>query len=393
MSGRALHILYITGGFPYPLTSGYLRHYHFIRGLAERGHRVHLLAVAQPSTTGADIDAMRAHAEMVETFRSAPGGWLRDPAALTRVPSHIRALALRAREVAERGDVDVVLLSGKETHPVIASVTDTPVAVDMCDATTSRIRRTAQHAAIPRRLWLTARARQVGAIERRLVSLARSTAYASARDREDTVGARGPGIVLPNGVDTGYWQRSGAQLGPRDVVLTGAMNYRPNVDAALQLIDEVRPLLVREVPDARIVIVGRDPVRELRARHDGVGVVVTGAVEDVRPFLEEASAFAAPIRFGAGIQNKVLEALAMEVPTVASPIAADGLRLEDGTTPPITMAPAPAAMAGALVGLIRSARENGRPHAAGREYVRTHFTWEASIDRLERMLADARESA
>ena len=98
-----------------------------------------------------------------------------------------------------------------------------------------------------------------------------------------------------------------------------------------------------------------------------------------------------PIRFGAGIQNKVLEALAMEVPTTASPIAAEGLRLEDGTTAPITMAATAAKMADALIGLVRTAREDGRPHAAGREYVRTHFTWDASIDRLERLLVAAME--
>lgn len=391
MSDRSLRILYVTGGFPYPLTSGYLRHYHFIRGLAERGHHVHLLSMARRSTTADDVEEMRRFADQVETFVPEPGGLLREGAGLAATPRHISALAARARALAAAGDVDVVLLSGKETHPVITSIASTPVAVDMCDATTSRIRRTARHASLPRRLWLTVEARRLEAIEGRLVRLAGATAYASARDREDTVGPDGGGIILPNGVDTGYWQRRAPRLGPRDVVLTGAMNYRPNVDAALQLIDEVRPRLLREIPDARIVVVGRDPVRALRDRHDGAGVVVTGAVDDVRPYLDRAAAFAAPIRFGAGIQNKVLEALAMEVPTAASPIAAEGLRLEDGTTPPITMAPTAAEMADALVGLVRSAREDGRPHAAGREYVRTHFTWDASIDRLERLLVGAME--
>lgn len=80
----------------------------------------------------------------------------------------------------------------------------------------------------------------------------------------------------------------------------------------------------------------------------------------------------------------------MELPVVASPIAADGLRLEDGSAPPITMARTPDEMASALVSFLRAARADGTPHAAGREYVTAHFTWPTSVDRIEALLHEAR---
>src|SRR5206468_215326 len=117
-----------------------------------------------------------------------------------------------------------------------------------------------------------------------------------------------------------------------------AMEYPPNTDAALYLIEEILPLVQRTVPAAQALIVGRDPPARLRSAGQRPGVTVTGFVDDVRPYLERATVFAAPLRFGAGIQNKVLEAMAMEVPVVASPLAADGLRTEDGAQPPLDVA-------------------------------------------------------
>jgi len=119
------------------------------------------------------------------------------------------------------------------------------------------------------------------------------------------------------------------------------MHYAPNVDAAFHLIRDVFPVVRVEIPDAQLHIVGRDPTPELRAAQNVPGVTIIGFVEDVRPWLEGATVFASPIRFGAGIQNKVLEAMAMELPVVASTVAADGLRTNEGTMPPVDIADDP----------------------------------------------------
>jgi glycosyltransferase involved in cell wall biosynthesis len=387
-----VRIIYVTAGFPYPLTSGFLRHYHLTRGLAARGHSITLLSLAKAAVADADVDHMRSLLDGVGVVQAPRAGRVRRAAGAAGggvAAPGARILAARVGELAGSGRFDVVLLSGKETHPVASAVAGLPLVVDMCDATGRRIRRTADHERGARRAALLVEWLRMRAVERMLVRAATATTYASVRDREDTVGTRGAGVIVPNGVDAEYWQRTTSRLGTSQIAFTGAMNYRPNVDAAIQLIDEIMPRVRSRVPDARAVIVGRDPVPEL-LRRDAPGITtVTGTVDDVRPYLERSAVFAAPIRFGAGIQNKVLEAMSMELPVVASSLAADGLRLEDGSPPPITIADDPDATAALLLDHLRSARTVGTPHAAGRAFVTMHFNWTASIDRLERVLSDA----
>jgi glycosyltransferase involved in cell wall biosynthesis len=112
---------------------------------------------------------------------------------------------------------------------------------------------------------------------------------------------------------------------------------------------------------------------------------VTGFVPDVRPYLEAASVFAAPLRFGAGIQNKLLEALAMELPVVASTLAIDGLRVGEAT-PPAVVADDAAAMADRIVETLETVRADPTPNAAGRAYVDSWFRWETSGRLLDAIL-------
>jgi polysaccharide biosynthesis protein PslH len=115
---------------------------------------------------------------------------------------------------------------------------------------------------------------------------------------------------------------------------------------------------------------------------------VTGFVEEVRPYLEEASVFAAPLRFGAGIQNKLLEAMAMQVPSVVSALAADGLRNATGEMPPVVVEDEPVAFAAALVEALDRAASDGTPDAAARAYVARNFDWGRSGDDLATILED-----
>ena len=166
-------------------------------------------------------------------------------------------------------------------------------------------------------------------IEARIVRRAAHVMFASERDRLLIMGAATTpeASIVPNGVDLAFWRRTALTLGRDRIVFTGAMHYPPNVDAALVLANQVLPLVRRRLPEVSLDIVGRDPAPALLAIADRPGVRVTGYVPDVRPYLDGASVFAAPLRFGAGIQNKLLEALAMEVPVVASTLAIDGLRV------------------------------------------------------------------
>lgn len=408
-----MRILYVTADLPWPLTSGYLRHYHFIRALSER-HQITLLSLYGPDHGAGDVAALEPYLEGLITERAARGR-----------RSLPKKLADRARMVVAGGDeaaarlgaaaaprarerpFDVLLLSGKRTMPVLSALPPIPLVADLCDATSSRILRQMRDATLPALPSLALEFLEVWRVERALMHRARHALFASARDRAAVVGPSGegsgfgaalptralaPASVVPNGVDLAFWQRTGRHLGRDEIVLTGAMDYPPNVDAAVQLVEVLLPEVQRAVPSARVSIVGRDPTDRVRALADRPGVEVTGYVDDIRPYLERAAVFAAPIRHGAGIQNKLLEALAMELPVVASPLAAAGLRTEDGGEPPVDVATLQR-MAEPIIARLAQAAAGVPPDPRLRSYVAQHFDWGRNAARLERILEDAADPA
>lgn len=393
-----MRILYVTAGFPYPLTSGYLRHYHFIRELCGRGHAVVLLSLAGADFRPDHAAGLEPLVEEVHTFATASRARSKGRKALERLRSAggadpgVRALGAKAAELVRTQRFDAVLLSGKRTAPVLDRVDGLPVVADVCDATVSRLRLARRYAGPVRGLALGLELRRTRRFEHALVTRAARLAFASSRDRELVLAEHRhsrDGEVVPNGVDLAFWRR-GSRLLPREpsVVFSGALDYPPNEDAALVLVREVMPLVWASVPDAVLTLVGRDPTPRLRRAAADPRITVTGFVEDVRPYLEQAAVFAAPLRIGAGIQNKLLEALAMEVPVVASPLAAAGLHGAAGA-PPLTEAAEAEDVARAVVERLEAARGGAAAHEAGRRFVAEGFTWAVSAARLERLLDEA----
>ena len=388
-----MRVLYLTNGFPYPLTSGYLRHYFFIRELA-RFHQVTLLSAVSPAFVPDHAEAMRPYTDQVLTFVADAKGGSRRRKIVKHLKSSLfgdtefrRMRSALGRLLQERA-YDVVVLSGRPSYRAIGGLRLPPIVADMCDATTMRLQGQRQFVGRLRRAVLWLDCQQVRRAERAILSRAAHTVFASVRDRHATVGGASAASVLPNGVDLDFWRRRWAHLGVDTLVFTGAMNYSPNVDAALYLSEEIFPAVRRAIPGARLLIVGHSPTPALQRAGNQPGVTVTGYVDDVRPYLEQATLFVAPIRFGAGIQNKLLEALSMEVPTLASPLASDGLKTEGGEVPPLDVASTSEDYIQAIVGQLIRRRNAPAPLAVGRRYVERHFSWRHSGERLNEILND-----
>lgn len=394
-----MEILYITNGFPFPLTSGYLRHYHLLRGLAPR-HKVTLLSVVG---SGFDPDhraALDPYANAIHTFGPAAGDSTlvklarrAEGLAHTTASGPVDALRSTAATLVASGRFDAAVFSGKRTFPVLDALGALPVVVDLCDATSSRVRGGLRFGTLTQRAGRLFELVEVRRIERSLIRRGDHLVFASGRDRDLLMmGAdQSRTTVVSNGVDLEIWTRNSMVLGGSAVVFSGKMDYPPNEHAALHLIEAVMPIVRRSVPDAELFIVGRDPTPRLMAAARS-GTTVTGYVDDVRPYLERASVFAAPLHFGAGIQNKVLEAMAMAVPVVASSLAAEGVRAGDGSEAPVAVAEEPAAFAAEVVARLVAAGEGAAPDRAGRVFVERNFTWAENTQRLEGAL-EAAQSA
>ena len=390
-----MRVLYITAEVPYPLTSGYLRHYHILRGLSVR-HDVTLLSLTRRPEVSPEAAAVLGEflteLEVVAPTGRGPGIVRRAERVLLRRAA-ARRLARRVRERLDTEPFDVVLFSGKDTFPALGAVTGVPVVVDVCDAASLRLRGQLEIASPFHRPALAVRLAEIRRVERHIADATPHLLFASERDRTAVMGDRDGGEVVPNAVDLDYWRRSPEAATGSRVVLTGVMNYPPNHDAAMRLAKHILPLVRAEVPDAELVIAGRDPLPELLASaEDHPWLSVTGAVPDLRPEIEAATVYCAPLRFASGVQNKVLEALAMEVPVVTTPVVADGVRSGD-QEPPLVIESDDDALAAAIVRLLRTPEEYGHIAVDGRRYVEQAFSWPRSVGAVDGALHRAAGAA
>ncbi len=195
--------------------------------------------------------------------------------------------------------------------------------------------------------------------------------------------------VLPNGVDLTYFTPSDEPREPDTLVFSGKMSYHANVTAALYLVEQVMPHVWAQRPEVRVWLVGKDPPREVQrlAVDRGAQVTVTGTVPDVRPYFRRAAVAVAPIPYGAGIQNKVLEAMACGTPVVATPQAVSALAVADGEQ--ALVADGPGAFAAAVLRLLGDPALRTRIGQAGRRYVEQHHDWRSIVERLEPVYEEA----
>jgi len=198
---------------------------------------------------------------------------------------------------------------------------------------------------------------------------------------------------LSNGVNLNYFS-SGAFASPfpqdvTPIVMTGRMDYWPNVEGALWFANVVLPLVKRKVPNARFYVVGGQPVSALR-KISSVDIEVTGEVSDVRPYIAAARVVVAPLRIARGVQNKVLEALAMRVPVVATEEASRGLAVIGGRD--LWVANSAEDFASAVVDAERSI-ERDVIAANGRAYVEKNHNWNELLATLDTVLKDLNVSS
>lgn len=187
--------------------------------------------------------------------------------------------------------------------------------------------------------------------------------------------------VLPNGVDLDYFSPDNSVTRePDSLVLSGKMSYHANITMALHLVEKIMPLIWSERPGVKVYIVGKDPSKEVKNLGDDPRITVTGTVDDIRPYLRKASISVTPIMYGAGIQNKVLEAMACATPVVSTPRATSALSTQPGQD--LISAEAPQAFAEAVLGLLDNSELRREIGEAGRRYVETNHRWSNIVERL-----------
>ncbi len=339
-----MRALVLTQRLPYaPNRGDRLRAFHQIRHLRADGWTVDILALAHDAEEQSHADAMRSEGHRVEVariphLRNMAGSMTtllgEKPLTLSLLDSP--ALAPAVDRLLQGGSPDVVLafsssMAGIALRPPLSAY---PLVLDLVDVDSEKWRALAGTSRWPMS-WIYRREyRTLQAFEKQAARRAFATLVVNHRELT-ALRALAPEAnvqVLPIGIDLQHFRRPLDTVVEPRVVFTGVMSYLPNAEAATWLAREVWPLVRGARPDAHLDLVGATPPAAVRRLGDtDAGILVTGSVPDVRPYLWRASVAAAPLHVARGVQTKVIEAAAAGLPCVVTPAVREGLpeRLQD----------------------------------------------------------------
>jgi sugar transferase (PEP-CTERM/EpsH1 system associated) len=392
------NLLLLIHRMPYPPNKGdKIRSYHLLRHLAQH-YRVHLgtfvddaddwqhvphVQALCASSHFAPLNPLRARVRSLGALlanRSLSLDYYRDAGLAAWTAS-----TMREHRISRIVVFSSAMAQYAQAYPEARRV------VDFCDVDSDKWRQYAEKKAWPMSWLYRHEARQLLAYERQVARECDAALFVSAPEadlfKELAPESEAKIGFFNNGVDTDYFspQRSYASpypAGQRAIVFTGAMDYWPNIDAVQWFAADVLPQLRVRFPDACFYIVGSRPAAAVQALAQLPGVVVTGTVPDVRPYIAMAQVAVAPLRIARGIQNKVLEAMAMATPVVVSPQALEGIEAIPGTD--LLLAEDAAGFVTAVSNLLTHA--NGALGPSARARVERLYSWPSNLAHIETRL-------
>lgn len=385
-----MRIVVITPRFPYPLDKGdKLRAYHHIRLLAQH-HEVALFALSDKKLTARDLEQVAPYVKALHVEYLSP--WHIALSLFKALPArrpfqaayHERRRAVELfRQFVRSFNPDLIYFQLLRTMPYLEAAAGFPLVLDMMDPFAKNLQLRLPYASPLLRIFLEEEEARLDYYERIAFERYGRVSIISARDREDIRSpVRDEAYIIPNGIDLQHYspQFSKKQW---DVCFVGSMRYPSNMEAALFLVEEVMPRVWTVLPEARLALVGADPPRRIR-RLSNRRVVVTGRVPDTRPYYAATRVFCAPMFLNTGMQNKILEAMAMELPVVTTARANEAIGAEPLRH--LVLAETAGDMAGHIIRLIREPAQAQALGRAARAFVADHYAWESVGQKLEKFV-------
>lgn len=398
-----MRLLLLTPQLPYPAHQGTsLRNFNLIAQLAKR-HRVCLLTFLEPDQCLDDAQPLLDLCEWVDTVpvpRRSNATRLRQMLTTRRPDMAWRLYSSVFRDrLAERlaeTPFDVVQIEGIELAPYLSTIEESPprpliVYEDHNAEWVLQKRACLTDLHIPLR-WPAAaysfvQWMRLKRYEANVCRRADRVVAVSEADREAILAVAPDAIVtvVPNGVDLDEHTSYQGPTIPYDLVFTGKMDYRPNVDAALWLGREVWPLIHSQRPDTRLAIVGQRPHPRLEPLRKDANIVITGWVPDVRPYIAGATVFVAPLRVGGGTRLKLLQAMVMGAAVVATSLGAEGFAVRHGRE--LLLADTAQEFAQAVLGLLEDPERRAQLGQAAHRFVSETYGWDALVPQIEKLYA------
>lgn len=383
---RIRNILFLSPRQCYPpLSGGKLREFHLARALGRHAALTHVsfTQAGRPALTSAELPFCHRIVPVPspplytagKIARGLLGCWPLSVVNYTSDEMEAAIGALLGQEQFDLVHIDSVHMAAYA--PFLQRNTRAPVIYDWHNIESEVMRRYSENAGSPfHRLYASATARRLAAVEKEILRQAFGHVVCSKREREQLSGLapRARIAVVENGVDAGSFSDSAPPPDGRcRIVFVGSMNGHPNIEGAVWFVRSVWPGIHARFPSWRLTLVGSDPAPAVLALRDQAGVEVTGTVSDVRPYYQEALAAIVPLRTVGGTRLKILEAMAAGVPVVSTTFGAEGLSVSPGAD--ILIADQDEDWLPRLAELSHQAELWHRLTAAGRELAR-RYDWD-----------------
>lgn len=394
-------ILIIASRLPRPVGKGdSMTVYHLVKYLASRGHQVHLV-----SFDGVDPFQSAPRAEVLEELRS----WC---ATVELVPFNHQLSRLRAlrglfsseplqvwyfRYLAMQEAVEQVIVQHRpevlyahnfRTAQYLRARTEAPTISGLMLSYALNYKRMSEHLTTFYKRWLYAfEYKRLKHYERDILKNFGRVLLISEKDKQAIVSETpAPNVFFnPHGLDVAYYGKDlGLTKTQRSIIMTGDFGYPPNWEAGLFFYHEVFPRVRKAVPDAQLWFVGREPVRAIEDLGKDPSVTVTGWVDDLRIYLQQAEVAVVPVRIAAGMQNKIIVSMAAGVPVVATHAANEGIRAIAGKE--ILLGDTPEELADAVIRLLTDDNQRNQLARQAQEYVQKYWTWEYHFSKFEEMV-------
>ncbi|MGY2732489.1 TIGR03087 family PEP-CTERM/XrtA system glycosyltransferase [Sphingomonas sp. UYP23] len=393
-------ILFLGHRVPYPPDRGdKIRGFHILKYLSAR-KRVHLIAFADdPRDLAAKAPAeMTGHASVIWRAKSRLRASIealltRKPISLTAFDSSAVRGAVEALLACE--PIDTIYVFSSQMAQYLPARPRQKVIMDFVDMDSAKFAAYASAGRGPMAWVMRREAHLLFEYERAIAARADASLFVSEAEAElfrERSGAERVHVV-ENGIDTAVFAPN-APFGQVDaidalIVFTGQMDYRPNIEAVSWFAETIFPQIRVCFPQAQFAIVGRAPSEAVKALARQPGVIVTGEVADVRGWLAAAAVVVAPLKLARGIQNKVLEAMAMARPVVASRAAAEGIDHADT----LRVGETAGEIADAVIALLDDPAAAAQLGRAGRARVQARYSWDARLSPLDAILGIGVEAA
>lgn len=384
-----MNVLVIAPRFPWPLEKGdKLRLYQQLKHLSGR-HTLHLFAITHIPVSQNDLDQLQAicssiHIHRIPLWRA---GWNMLKGLLLKAPFSVLYFTDRyalSRLIRLQKEIKPDLVYGQliRSGEYLKRLEGVKV-VDMMDAFSLIMYQRADRAKWWSRPFLRLEARRLKRYEHLMRQHTDRQTFISLRDwHEVDPEETWPATVIPNGIDTSYFQARSAMndSSTHDLTFVGNLGYYPNYMAVLHLVEQIMPLVWSHRPDTTLLLAGARPPREILKLTDH-RIKVIPWLDDIRQGYRKGSIFVAPIHLGAGLQNKILEAMAMELPVITTTHVNRGIHARPGLE--LLIADRPEEFASQIIRLLEEPTDINNMTRSARTFVETNYSWSKSVEALE----------